>query len=93
MFTSYGESVVPVYHEPHHRQILLFALMLATSARGETAEALRGAEQSSLQSYAATHAECSEWDDGCATCRRGASVHCSTPGIACEPHDIVCKAP
>ena len=74
-------------------QILLLALAVATSARGETASAPSGAERSSLQSYAAVHPECAEWSDGCAICRRDTAVHCSTPGIACEARDIVCQAP
>jgi hypothetical protein len=50
-------------------------------------------EQASLQSFAAAHPECKEWNDGCATCLRDDAIHCSTPGIACLPSAIVCKAP
>jgi hypothetical protein len=49
----------------------------------------------SLQGFGAKNPTCLEWNDGCATCRRdaGGAVHCSTTGIACQPTDIVCKAP
>lgn len=50
-------------------------------------------EEASLQSFAAAHPECVEWSDGCAVCKRAMAVSCSTPGIACQPTDIVCKAP
>jgi hypothetical protein len=48
----------------------------------------------SLQGFAAKNSACLEWTDGCATCRRDSGgAHCSTPGIACQPVEIVCKAP
>jgi len=52
------------------------------------------ADETSLQGYAATHKDCVEWTDGCAVCKRDADgVHCSTPGIACQPAELVCRAP
>jgi len=72
---------------------LLIALAAATSARGDEAPSMPLQEQSSLQGFAAAHPDCREWDDGCVTCQRDSAVHCSTPGIACQPHEIACKAP
>jgi hypothetical protein len=72
---------------------LLIALAAATSARGDEAPSMPTQEQSSLQGFAAAHLECREWDDGCATCQRDSAIHCSTPGIACQPREIACKAP
>jgi hypothetical protein len=72
---------------------LLIGFAAAASARSGEAPSMPPQEQSTLQSFAAAHPECREWDDGCATCQRDAAVHCSTPGIACQPHDIACKAP
>jgi hypothetical protein len=69
--------------------LFLFALLAPACAD----EALLPKEQASLQSFAAAHPECKEWSDGCAVCKREDAVHCSLPGIACEPADIVCKAP
>jgi hypothetical protein len=74
------------------RPILLAAAMaLAPSAFAD--EAADASRQASLQGFAATHPTCVEWSDGCAVCRRAMSVSCSTPGIACQPRDITCKAP
>jgi hypothetical protein len=79
---------------------ILFALALALGSpacAGETppsaSATLDPAEQATLQSFGASHPECVEWSDGCAVCKRTMSVGCSTPGIACEPRDIACKAP
>ena len=47
----------------------------------------------SLQGFADAHPACREWSDGCAVCKRDEAVHCSTPGIACQPAEITCKAP
>ena len=54
-----------------------------------------GKEIATLQDYGLAHAECVEWSDGCAVCRHDgpSQSHCSLPGIACQPVDIVCKAP
>jgi hypothetical protein len=69
--------------------LLLFALSLPAYAD----EAPPPKEEASLQSFGAGHPDCKEWSDGCAACKREDAVHCSLPGIACEPAAIVCKAP
>lgn len=47
----------------------------------------------SVLAYGATHPDCLEWTDSCRTCLRSPDgrLGCSTPGIACQPKDIVCK--
>jgi hypothetical protein len=57
------------------------------------AEALPPREEATLHSFAAAHPECVEWSDSCVVCKRAMSVSCSTPGIACQPADIVCRTP
>ncbi len=74
-------------------RLALLALALATPARADDAPPMPPKEQASLQGFGAAHLECKEWNDGCATCQRDSAVHCSTPGIACQPGEIVCKAP
>ena len=51
-------------------------------------------EQLSLKGFGAANPTCLEWNDGCATCLRDVSgaAHCSTPGIACQPTELLCKA-
>ena len=71
---------------------LTFLFSLPTSAFAEQATQ-EAVERSSLQSYGASHPECIEWDDGCASCRRISELYCSTPGIACQPQGIECKVP
>jgi hypothetical protein len=46
-------------------------------------------EQSAVQNFGAAHPDCLGWTDGCVICTRKA---CSTPGIACTPHEPVCAA-
>ncbi len=74
---------------------ILFAVgfLLPPSAVAEETQPQSEEELTSLQSFASAHPECAEWNDGCSTCRREAGLRCSTPGIACEPHEIVCKTP
>jgi hypothetical protein len=50
-------------------------------------------EQKSLRDFGAENPTCGEWNDGCSTCKRDSSgeIHCSTPGIACQPGDRICK--
>ena len=50
-------------------------------------------EQLSLQGFGAQAPACLEWGDSCSICRRDEAdaMHCSTPGIACQPEAIVCK--
>lgn len=67
--------------------------MLAASAFADEAPLQNAEERTSLQGFAIAHPECAEWNDGCSTCRRETSSRCSTPGIACQPHEIVCKTP
>ncbi len=50
-------------------------------------------EQATMHSFAENHPDCVEWSDGCVICKRAMSVNCSTPGIACLPREIACKAP
>ncbi len=47
----------------------------------------------SVLAYGAAHPDCLEWTDSCRTCQRSPDgrLACSTPGIACQPKDIVCK--
>ena len=47
-----------------------------------------------VQAYGDKKAECLEWTNGCVLCRKDedGKIHCSTPGIACQPEDIICKA-
>jgi hypothetical protein len=42
-----------------------------------------------VQAYGGKNPDCLEWSDGCVTCARGGK--CSTPGIACQPTEILCK--
>ncbi|WP_051953589.1 hypothetical protein [Methylocapsa aurea] len=53
----------------------------------------------SMQAYGDQHLGCLEWTDSCRICRRldpasqsEAEIACSTPGIACQPGEIACKA-
>ena len=68
--------------------VLLFALSLPAFADEPPPQ-----EEASLEGYGAAHPQCREWSDGCAVCLRDSGVHCSTPGIACQPQEIACKAP
>jgi hypothetical protein len=73
--------------------LLGFTLLARPADADQTSTPPDPKEQANLQGFAAAHPECAEWSDGCAVCMRSPAVHCSTPGIACEPADIVCKAP
>jgi hypothetical protein len=75
------------------RLTLLAAALFAATAHADEAPAPDPKEQASLRGFADTHPACAEWSDGCAVCKRGMAVYCSTPGIACQPAEIVCKAP
>jgi hypothetical protein len=48
----------------------------------------------SMQSFGQQNATCEEWTNSCQVCRRApdGQMGCSTPGIACQPAAIVCKA-
>jgi hypothetical protein len=74
----------------------LAALALLTLALGPATAQDRSApsaEQTSLEGFAAAAPLCLEWSDGCAVCARddANAVHCSTPGVACQPSSIVCR--
>ena len=82
--------------------LLFLALTFSAAAEEATpeptpsppaAEALPPKEEATLHSFAEAHPACVEWSDGCVVCKRAMSVSCSTPGIACQPQDIVCRAP
>ncbi len=81
------------------RTILFFLALTVSAAAGEPTppspapEGLPQGEEATLHSFAETHPACVEWSDGCAVCKRAMSVSCSTPGIACQPAEITCKAP
>lgn len=48
----------------------------------------------SIQGYGKQNPDCLAWTNGCVLCvsdgDRGSQ--CSTPGIACQPHGLTCKA-
>ena len=50
-------------------------------------------EEVSLRGFGPLNAQCLEWSDGCAICLRDEkdAIHCSTPGIACQPAAIACR--
>jgi hypothetical protein len=58
-----------------------------------SAAVLAPAEELSLQGFAAQNPLCREWSDGCSICARDEkdALHCSTPGIACQPEPIRCR--
>ncbi len=77
---------------------LRFALLLAALASAPPALADHRpeapmAEALSLQQFANDFPQCMEWSDGCSTCQRTDKVHCSTPGILCQPSVISCSVP
>ncbi|VTZ23870.1 conserved exported hypothetical protein [Methylocella tundrae] len=61
-----------------------------------------------LQNFGRLNPDCLEWTNGCAVCRRLeprqaranhpwsrrglVKITCSTPGIACQPRELVCEA-
>ena len=49
-------------------------------------------EELSLETFGAKNSTCLEWNDGYETCRRDSADDCSTPGIACQPKEAVCRA-
>jgi len=76
---------------------LALALLLAFAAPALADDAPTPAvspsvEDATMASFGAKNADCREWTDSCAICRRDdmGAVHCSTPGIACQPIPIVC---
>ncbi len=77
----------------HNRAMLRLALLFALIAPAFADEAPPPKEEASLEGFGVANAACREWSDGCAVCKRDDAVHCSLPGIACQPSQIVCKAP
>ena len=72
-----------------------FLLAFAAPARADdapTPPATPSVEDVSLAGFGAQNADCREWTDSCAICRRddAGAAHCSTPGIACQPQPIAC---
>jgi hypothetical protein len=63
-------------------------------AAADGATAGPSAEELSLEGFGAKTPACLEWSDGCAVCARDdrQAAHCSTPGIACQPGPIACRA-
>ena len=80
------------------RSTLAAALFLASFpafAAQTSAPANPADEQMTLQQFGARNPACLEWNDGCSTCKRDdkGPARCSTPGIACQPAELVCKSP
>ena len=77
--------------------IALFGFVaFSTAASAATDEVtIPSSELLSLQTFAAINPSCREWTDGCTICQRDKTDegHCSTPGIACQAGEIVCKRP
>lgn len=71
---------------------ILILIALAPLAGAEDAKPVE--PSASVLAFGVSHSECEEWTDGCVICARGADgVHCSTPGIACQPVETSCKRP
>ncbi|MGD0633188.1 MAG: hypothetical protein ABSA13_02755 [Beijerinckiaceae bacterium] len=53
------------------------------------------ADRPAIQAYGDVNRSCQEWTDGCVVCVKNndAPPSCSTPGIACQPQDVICKGP
>jgi hypothetical protein len=50
--------------------------------------------QVTVHNYGEQNPECNEWTNGCQICRKGEAgqVACSTPGFACQPGGVTCRA-
>ncbi|MGE3245902.1 MAG: hypothetical protein AB7F96_05935 [Beijerinckiaceae bacterium] len=77
--------------------ILIAAAPVAALAQEPPApaspEATKGAAPvPTMERYGVENPQCAEWSNSCQICRRDEKgvVHCSTPGIACQPQAIVC---
>jgi len=77
---------------------MLLALGMVASAQADAPKATPmpppEAPRQTIYSFAGENPDCAEWTNACQTCTRddkGAPV-CSTPGIACTPGQIVCRA-
>lgn len=86
---------------PFRPAVHAFALSLVLIAGTEPGHAdsakalplLHGAPVS-IQGYGKQNPACRTWTDGCVLCSSDGSgtSQCSTPGIACQPHGLTCKA-
>jgi hypothetical protein len=59
---------------------------------------LAQAPAASLRAYGERNPDCLEWTDSCGVCRRlgpsepkAPEIACSTPGVACQPGDVMCR--
>ena len=82
------------------RWLALLVLALApVGVRAAPAASVPAAETQSLDAFAAANASCHEWSNGCVVCVRQGDTSdkgafaCSTPGIACTPSRLACRAP
>jgi hypothetical protein len=72
------------------RRLLLALFLTATSAWAEAPKPeVPAAEQRAVQKFGVDHPDCLGWTDGCMICTPKV---CSTPGIACTPHEPICTA-
>ncbi len=81
-----------------NRAIVAIFLGLATSgsafADAPKPEPVPAPKPAGVQAYGKQNPACLEWTDGCVICvRQGEAIHCSTPGITCQPGALVCKRP
>ena len=61
---------------------------------GEPSAPTPPTEEEIVQAWGKTHPDCAEWTDACLVCRRDGEIFaCSTPGPACLPEPVVCRAP
>jgi hypothetical protein len=72
--------------------VLILCFGLPVSGAHAAAETPTPQERS-LQGFGAQTLNCVEWSDSCSICLRDESgaMHCSTPGIACQPEAIACR--
>jgi len=62
-------------------------------AFADDAPAAAAPPEISLIRFGSDNPACQEWTDGCAVCLRdsGGVIHCSVPGIACQPSANLCR--
>ena len=75
------------------RALVLICCSCAVPAFADEEAAAKVPSDVSVLAYGASHPECLEWTDSCRICARSPDgrVGCSTPGIACQQKEIVCK--
>lgn len=74
---------------------LLVLLAAGGTLRADTAKTppVHTGPKVSIQGYGKQNPRCQRWTDGCVLCSRAdEATNCSTPGIACLPHGVTCKA-